>query len=95
LSHALLRALWAEERDTSVPEVRVAVANENGYPGEQLLALETADSTQALYRTNSDDAVANGIFGSPIFVLNGERFWGQDRLMFVERALARLTMVCR
>ena len=88
LSHALLRALWAEERDTSQPEVRVAVARENGYDGDKLLALETAASTQALYRTYSDEAVAWGIFGSPIFVLDGERFWGQDRLLFVDRALA-------
>ena len=90
LSHALLRALWAEERDTSQAEVRVAVANENGYDGEQLLALERADSTQALYQRYSDDAVAQGIFGSPILVINGERFWGQDRLHFVDRALDRL-----
>ena len=59
------------------------------------LALERADSTQALYQRYSDDAVAQGIFGSPILVINGERFWGQDRLMFVERTLARLTHAAR
>ena len=91
LSHALLRALWAEERDTSQPEVRVAVAHENGYDGAALLALERADTTQLLYRQYSQDAIDHGIFGAPIFVLNGERFWGQDRLSFVERALAMQT----
>lgn len=87
LSHALLRALWAEERDTAQPEVRIAVADENGLDGAALQAAETSASVQALYRQYSDEAVAQGIFGAPIFVLDGERFWGQDRLDFLDRAL--------
>jgi len=87
LSHALLRALWAEERDTAQPEVRIAVANENGLDGAALHAAETSPAVQALYRQFSDEAVAQGIFGAPIFVLDGERFWGQDRLDFLDRAL--------
>ncbi|WP_455554400.1 DsbA family protein [Comamonas sp.] len=90
LSHALLRALWAEERKTSDAEVRIAVANEAGYDGKALHALETSPEVQAAYQAYTEEAVAGGIFGSPIFVLNGERFWGQDRLMFVERALDKL-----
>lgn len=87
LSHALLRALWAEERDTSQAEVRIEVANAAGYDGTALQALERHPQTQASYRRNSDEAIELGIFGAPIFVLDGERFWGQDRLDFLERAL--------
>ncbi len=87
LSHALLRALWAEERDTAQAEVRIAVANENGFDGTALHAAETSAPVQALYQRFSDEAVAQGIFGAPIFVLDGERFWGQDRLDFLDRAL--------
>jgi 2-hydroxychromene-2-carboxylate isomerase len=90
LSHALLRALWAEERDTSDPAVRIAVADEHGYDGAALQALERADPTQAAYRAYSDEAVTSGVFGSPTYVLEGERFWGQDRLGFLDRALDRL-----
>ena len=90
LSHALLRALWVEERDTSQPAVRIAVADENGYDGAALQAAEQSEAVRAAYRTYSDEAIAQGIFGAPIYVLNGERFWGQDRLEFVDRALARL-----
>lgn len=90
LSHALLRALWAEERQTSDAAVRIAIANEAGYDGAALHALETSDAVQAQYAANSEEAVALGVFGAPTFVLNGERFWGQDRLVFVDRALARL-----
>ena len=90
LSHALLRGLWAEERKTSDAAVRIAIANEAGYDGAALHALEESAEVQAQYRANSEEAVAQGVFGAPTFVLNGERFWGQDRLVFVERALNKL-----
>jgi 2-hydroxychromene-2-carboxylate isomerase len=88
LSHALLRALWAEERKTSDPAVRVAIADENGLPGKALLAEETSDKVQKLYQLYSQEAERLGIFGAPTFVLDGVRYWGQDRLDFVDRALA-------
>ena len=87
LSHALLRALWAEERDTSKAEVRRDVANENGMDGAALLAAETSAAVQALYRRFSDEAVEQGVFGAPTYILEGERFWGQDRLDFLDRKL--------
>jgi 2-hydroxychromene-2-carboxylate isomerase len=87
LSHALLRALWAEERDTSQPGVRCAIAIENGMDGDALVAAETSASVQALYKRYSDEAVECGVFGAPTYVLDGERFWGQDRLDFLDRAL--------
>ena len=90
LSHALLRALWAEERDTSDRKVRVAIANENGLPGEELAAAEQSAPVQALYQAYSDEAERLGVFGAPTYVLEGERFWGQDRLDFLDRALDRL-----
>ncbi len=90
LSHALLRALWAEERDTADAAVRIAVADENGYDGAALQALEQMPETQAIYRANSAEAVERGVFGAPTYILDEERFWGQDRLMFLDRALDRL-----
>jgi 2-hydroxychromene-2-carboxylate isomerase len=91
LSHALLRALWAEERNTADPAVRVAVANENGLPGKELIAAETTSKIQNLYRGYSEEAEKLGVFGAPTVVLNGERFWGQDRLDFLDRALAAIS----
>ena len=90
LSHVLLRALWAEERDTSNPKVRIAIANENALPGTELAAAETSAAVQTLYKAYSDEAERLGIFGAPTYVLDGERFWGQDRLDFLDRALAGL-----
>ena len=42
---------------------------------------------QALYKTYSNEAEQLGVFGAPTYVLGSERFWGQDRLDFLERAL--------
>ncbi len=89
LSHAILRALWAEERDIADPAVRRAIADEAGYDGAALVAAEGSEPVQAEYRRNGDEAVALGVFGSPTIVLDGELFWGQDRFDFVDRALAR------
>jgi len=87
LSHALLRALWAEERNTADAKVRIAIANENGLPGEELQAAETSEAVQRLYQRYSEEAEKLGVFGAPTYVLDGERFWGQDRLDFLDRAL--------
>jgi 2-hydroxychromene-2-carboxylate isomerase len=38
---------------------------------------------------HSQEAIARGVFGSPTYVLRDELFWGQDRLDFLDRALAR------
>lgn len=90
LSHAILRGLWAEERDIADPSVRRAIAEENGLDGARLVAAETSDRVQALYRQFSAEAEQLGVFGSPTLVIEGELFWGQDRLGFVDRKLAGL-----
>ncbi len=89
LSHALLRALWAEERDTAQPDVRHAIAGECGLDGARLVAMERSAPVQALYRRYTEEAESLGVFGAPSYVIDGEIYWGQDRLDFVDRALDR------
>ena len=88
LSHAILRALWAEEQDIADPAVRRRIADENGYDGAALVSLETSDTVQAEYRANGEEAERLGVFGSPTLVIDDELFWGQDRYGFADRALA-------
>lgn len=88
LSYALLKALWADERDTKDPAVREAVANEVGLDGPALLAKAETPEVRAEWEKNKADAIALGIFGTPTYVLDGVLFWGQDRLEFLDRALA-------
>ena len=62
LSHALLRALWAEDRDVTDPVVRQSIADESGYHGAELLAAEQAAETQAQYQANTAAALEKGVF---------------------------------
>lgn len=88
LSHALLRALWAEERDIADAPTRRAIADENGYDGAALVNAEMSSPVQEQYRANNSEAERLGVFGSPTIVIEGELFWGQDRYDFVDRKLA-------
>lgn len=95
LSHAILRAIWVEERNVALPEARRQIADENGLPGETLVEMETADAVTGEYRRNTGEVETLGIFGSPTYVLNGELFWGQDRLDFLDRALGQAAAASR
>ena len=72
--------------------VRTAIANENGFDGAKLVAAERSAPVQALYQQFTAEAEKLGVFGAPTFVLDGELFWGQDRLDFVDRRLDRMRM---
>ena len=88
LSHAILRAVWAEERDVADPGTLRDVAGESGLDGAALLAAAGTGAVREEYAANTAEAIARGVFGAPSYVYRGELFWGQDRLDFLERALA-------
>ena len=89
LSHAILRALWVEERDIADPAVRAAIAEENGMDGAALVAAEEAPQTLAAWEANNAEARARGVFGSPTIFCGELWIWGQDRLFFLDQHLAR------
>lgn len=88
LSHAILRAIWSEERDVLDPKVRQAIAEEQGLDGAKYVAREDAPDVVAQWERNLAEAVERGMFGTPNYIYKGELFWGQDRLEFLDRALA-------
>jgi len=87
--NAVMRAIWAEDRNVSDPGVLVAIAEHCGLDGGTLLDAADAESVRAEYRGNTDRALAAGVFGSPFYVFAGELFWGQDRLDMLEEAIVR------
>jgi 2-hydroxychromene-2-carboxylate isomerase len=89
LSGDISRAIWAEEKDISDPDTLVALAQASGLDGAALLQASKSDTVAAEYARNTSEAIAAGVFGAPWYVIDGEPFWGQDRLDFVERAFAR------
>ncbi|MCB2100546.1 MAG: 2-hydroxychromene-2-carboxylate isomerase [Rhodobacterales bacterium] len=85
LSNAILRAVWAEERDISDTGTLLAIAAEQGLDGPALLA--AGADLKAVWDANSAEAVARGVFGVPTYVWNDSLYWGQDRLDFLDQTL--------
>jgi 2-hydroxychromene-2-carboxylate isomerase len=88
LAGALLRACWAEERNISDAETLGAICGEQDMDAAKLAASAQSEAVKAEYEANTQEAIARNVFGAPSYVIDGEIFWGQDRLEFVERALA-------
>jgi 2-hydroxychromene-2-carboxylate isomerase len=65
----------------------VRLVDESGLPGESLVRRAGSDSVRAAYEQNRQDALAADVFGSPAYVLDGEVFWGQDRIELLADAL--------
>lgn len=88
LAKALYRAAFAEGRVISDAQGVIAVARALGIDGGALAAALKDPAIKQRLRDAVDDAVAREIFGSPYFVVDGEPFWGNDRLDQIDRWLA-------
>ncbi len=86
LTGAILAAVWAQERNIGDDKVLGQLLAECGLPAKRL---EQADSQEARerYEAYTRQAIDAGVFGAPSYVIDGEIFWGQDRLDFVARRL--------
>lgn len=89
LAGAIMRGVWAEERHIGDSVTLAAMAGECGLDGQALIKSSETASVQKEYDRYTDDAIAANVFGSPWYVFEGESYWGQDRLDFLERAFAR------
>ncbi len=88
LAGALMAACWAGERDVSNEETLKAVAAECGMDGPALIEAAAGEEPGRLYDAYTAEALETGVFGAPTYVYRDEMFWGQDRLDFLDRALA-------
>lgn len=86
LSGAVLTAVWVQERDIADADTLAALLSETGLDAARL-AQSQGEQGQALADAHTQAAIDAGVFGSPSYVIDGEMFWGQDRLDFVERRL--------
>ena len=88
LAGRVLGAVWVQQRDIASAATLAELLAEAGLPADRLQASRTP-TVQARYQANTQQAIAAGLFGAPSYVVDGEIFWGQDRLDFLERRLAR------
>lgn len=86
---ATMRAVWAEERNIADADTLAALASACGYDGKSLLKSSETASVQAEYDRYTEQGIAANVFGSPWYQYEGEGYWGQDRLDFLERAFSK------
>ena len=83
---AVLAAVWVQERNIADTQTLSELLSENQLDSACLELSRNAD-VQKQYEANTQEAIDIGVFGSPTYVIDGELFWGQDRLEFVSRKL--------
>ena len=86
--HGFYRAYWIEGRKPSERSTLHDVLLEAGHDPDRVLARIDDPRVKDDLRKRTEEAIALGIFGAPSFVIEGRLYWGQDRMHFVERALA-------
>jgi len=84
----VMAGLWARNEDMGKPEALLATAARAGLDGLALLAVADSEPVRQRYDDTLGEAVGLGVFGAPSYVLDGEVFWGQDRLELLDSALA-------
>jgi 2-hydroxychromene-2-carboxylate isomerase len=87
ITGAVLSAVWAQERNIADPALLAQLLTEQGLPDQAMEKAQTQE-VQERYEAYTQQAIAAGVFGAPSYVVEGEIFWGQDRLDFLERRLA-------
>lgn len=87
ISGAILSAVWSQQRNIADEKTLVELLLEQHLPAA-CLEQTYSQAVHERYESYTQMAIDAGVFGAPSYVLDGEIFWGQDRLDFVERALA-------
>lgn len=86
LTGAILAAVWAQERNIGDNQVLAELLAECGLDARRL-AQSDSQEVRERYEAYTQQAIEAGVFGAPSYVVDGELFWGQDRLDFVARKL--------
>ncbi len=89
LTGAIGRAIWTEERDVSAESTLVEIARGLGLDAAALGERAGSETIAVRYKALTDEAIERKVFGAPTYVYRDELFWGQDRLDFLDRALAK------
>jgi 2-hydroxychromene-2-carboxylate isomerase len=87
LTGAVLAACWAQQRNIAAQPTLAELLAESGLSAQRL-EQATSPVAQEHYQLFTQKAIAADVFGAPSYVVDGEIFWGQDRLDYLARRLA-------
>jgi 2-hydroxychromene-2-carboxylate isomerase len=88
VAKAILDAYWQEATDIGSPDAVIAIAKRVGADAAGLSAGFASGEADRLLRAAVDRSIARGVFGSPFFVIDGEPFFGLEKMELVEDWLA-------
>lgn len=89
LSRALLQAHWRDDADLADVPTITAIADGLGMDGAALITAAQSDAVEDQHAANTTEAIARHVIGSPTYFVEGDMFYGQDRLELVARALVK------
>ncbi len=89
LAQAALAAVFQQSIPLLTPESVAALASAQGHDHGAVLAALAAPEVKERCRQATDEALAKGVFGAPMLLVDGEPFWGWDRLPMAEQWLAQ------
>jgi len=87
LAHCLLQGHWVDDADLADYDTLVQLGQKAGVDPQSLLDDAVLPEIKAIYQANTDEAIERSVFGAPTYFVDGDMFFGQDRLMMVEHAL--------
>jgi 2-hydroxychromene-2-carboxylate isomerase len=86
-AHTVFRAYYVDDCDISVPEAVIKMAVACGADHAELTAALVMPELKERLKQETEVAIAQGVFGAPWVVVDGEAFWGADRLPQIEKWL--------
>jgi 2-hydroxychromene-2-carboxylate isomerase len=89
LAHAMLQAHWRDDADLADAATLRRLAGSHGFDGVSLAAAADGEAVRATYDGFTEEAIRRSVFGSPTYFVDGDMFYGQDRLEMVQRALVQ------
>lgn len=88
LAGAVLKACWVDDLNMADEGELAKVCEQQGLEARGLMATAKSDESRQRYEALTEEAIALQVFGAPTYVVGKELFWGQDRIDFLDRALA-------
>ena len=85
--NTIFKAIWIDGLNMGDEIVLQKVLSDSNFNSHDIFKLASTDSVKEILIANTDSAVKRGLFGVPTIFINGEMFFGQDRLDFVEEIL--------
>ena len=84
---AVFNAIWIDSLNMNDPATAANALGRAGFDAQALVALASEQTTKDALKAATQEAVDRGVFGAPTFFVDGQMFWGQDRMDFVKEAL--------